>query len=88
MRWRSDVTFDDANGVKIKRGTAEKEIAKKDLNIYEMMRSGILDDDEILKRLSEKSGEDTISSGFRLAQFVEDYGEFLAEGEKSKVFGS
>ena len=88
MRWKEDVAVDRKDGILLRSEKKEKKIEKKDLDIFELMDSGICDDDEILSRLSEQSGEDAISTGFRLAQFVEDYGDFLAEGEKSKVFGA
>ena len=87
MKWKEKVTVERKDGILLKLEKKEKKVEKKDLDIFELMDSGICNDDEILSRLSEQSGEDTISTGFRLAQFVEDYGDFLAKGEKSKVFG-
>ena len=88
MRWGENVAVERKDGILLRAGKKEKKIEEKDLEIFELMDSGVCDDDEILSRLSEQSGEDMISTGFRLAQFVEDYGDFLAEGERSKVFGA
>ncbi len=87
MKWKENVAVEKKEGILLRSGKKEKKVEKKDLDIFEVMESGISDDDEILSILTKTSGEDAISTGFRLAQFVEDYGDFLAEGEKSKVFG-
>ena len=50
------------------------------------MEAGIVDDDELVSRVAKLSGSDTISTGFRMAQFVEDYGDFIAEAKQLAVF--
>lgn len=87
MRWKTGVEVERDHEVWFECGDKKKIIDSEDVDIVELIESGVRDDDELLRRLSEQSGDDVISSGFRLAQFVEDYGEFIAEGTKARVFG-
>ena len=86
MEWKSEVTIEKENGFILRYGNREKEMADEDLIIAELMEQGVTDDEELLKRVSELTESGDILAGFRLAQFVEDYGEFLKEGKKSNVF--
>ncbi len=87
MKFRSEV--------KIKRGTnlrlickqKEATVDEEDYYIVELIEEGITADDELIARVGRKYNEDEVSAKLRLAQFVEDYSVFLAEGEKSGVFG-
>ncbi|MBQ7563612.1 MAG: hypothetical protein IJT16_06440 [Lachnospiraceae bacterium] len=86
MEWKPGVEILRDKGVRIRLGSREKEVEEEDMEILEFMGSGICDDDELLKKVAESSGSDLASCGFRLAQFVENYGDFIAKGTKSKVF--
>ncbi len=88
MKWRNNVEIDKSDGIWLRFGEKEKHLEKNDEYIFSLMDSGITDDDELIKKVSEHTDCDEISSGFRLAQFVEDYGDFLAEGVRSNVFGA
>ncbi len=87
MKWKIGVEVIRDGGIWLRLHEKRKRIKKEDFMIYKLMESGITDDDELIKRVSDLSGSDTISTGFRLAQFVEDYGDFIAEAKKSSVFG-
>ena len=42
---------------------------------------------DLVKKVSLELDGDDISAGLRLGQFVEDYGDFIAELQRSRVFG-
>ncbi len=86
MEWKSDVRVEKSNGLWLCSKDERKEIAEEDEQIVRLMEQGVKDDEELLNKVSELSGFDELLAGFRLAQFVEDYGEFLKEGEKSNVY--
>ena len=88
MRWRTDVTIEWGDATWLCRGNKKKKVKKEDEKIVELIESGITDDDELLEKVSEQMETDDISAGFSLAQFVEDYGDFIAEGERAAVFGT
>lgn len=87
MKWKSGVVIERDQETWLRWGEKKKKMEQEDQEILELMEAGIEDDDELLRKVSERSEDDDIGSGLRLAQFVEDYGEFIAEGIKTKVFG-
>ena len=87
MRWRIETEIIRGDEAWVCMGAKKKKIEEADKIILDLMESGITDDDELIGKLSEKLGVDEADSAFRLAQFVVDYGEYLAEGAKSAVFG-
>ena len=88
MRWRKGVTVERANGAWLRDEKQRKRVAKDDLLIVELIESGIVEDDDLLKKVSLGTKEGEIPAGFRLAQFVEDYGYFLEEGQRARIFDS
>ncbi len=88
MNWKSEVKIIKDDGIWLTLGKKKKQIAAEDIMIAELMESGVTEDDELLRRVSEVSEGDDIGAGFRLAQFVEDYGPYLAEARKPSVFGN
>jgi hypothetical protein len=52
------------------------------------MELGVAEDTDLVKEVSVVTGNDECAAGFRLAQFVEDYGDFIAESRRAVVFGS
>ncbi|MCR4745624.1 MAG: hypothetical protein K5894_10410 [Lachnospiraceae bacterium] len=87
MRWRPGVRIEYGDDIWLNSGNKRKRVEKEDENIILLMESGITEDDELIRRVTADLDGDDIGAGFRLAQFVEDYGEFLAEGKKSAIFG-
>ena len=85
MKWKSDVKIERQEGIWLSCKDLRKKVDPDDEIILEWMDAGI-SDEELLKKVSEHLEEDEISSGFRLAQFVEDYSDFIADGERSKIF--
>ena len=88
MEWKKGAELIRGDGVWITIGDKKKKIEEADLMIVELMEKAVTDDDELLRKVAEDSCHDEYVSGLRLAQFVEDYGEFLAEGKRAKVFGA
>ncbi|MCR5585947.1 MAG: hypothetical protein K6F77_00250 [Lachnospiraceae bacterium] len=87
MKWKENVIFEKENEVVwVCLGKKKKRIEEDDLFIAKLMDEGVVDDTELLKKVTDETKGDDISSGFRLAQFVEDYGEYIAAGAKSAVF--
>lgn len=86
MKWKPSVKIDNTNGLWISLGEKKRMIAEDDVIIVQKMGEGMYDDSALLKCLSEETGDSDIESSLRLAQFVVDYGEFIAEGIKPKVF--
>ncbi len=88
MTWKNNVVIEQDDGLWIRCGAEKKQVKKEDEDIVLLMGRGITDDDELIKKVAEQTDGDDISSGFKLAQFVEDYGDFLAEGVRATVFGA
>ncbi|MCR4705802.1 MAG: hypothetical protein K5641_07040 [Lachnospiraceae bacterium] len=87
MKWRPEAEIIRGDETWVCMKGKKKKIEAEDKAILDLMESGITDDDELVGKLAAKLGVDETDSSFRLAQFVVDYGEYLAEGTKSAVFG-
>ncbi|ETP71935.1 hypothetical protein UYO_2075 [Lachnospiraceae bacterium JC7] len=87
MKWKTGVEILRENGTWLKLGDKKKKVSEEDECILKLMEKGIKDDDRFLKYMTEITSEDSIGAGLRLAQFVEDYGDFLMERKKDEVFG-
>ncbi|MCR5626630.1 MAG: hypothetical protein K6F99_04875 [Lachnospiraceae bacterium] len=85
MKWKATVKLEKNDGLWLCLGHKKKKIADEDTAIAELIENGVTEDDELLKAVSEKYEGDDISSGFRLAQFVEDYADFIAEAKKARI---
>ena len=86
MKWKHDVKIERVDGIWLIRRDMRKRVEKDDEIIVNLMEAGIESDDELIKKAEDAFQGEGEGVGFRLAQFVENYGAFLAEGTKSKVF--
>lgn len=87
MKWKADARIEREGKVYVCLGGRKKEIPEEDMFIVKLMEAGVTEDEGLLKEVSEQGGEhDEICAGFRLAQFVEDYGEFLEAAAPSRIF--
>lgn len=88
MRWKIGTELLQDRGLWVCLRDKRKRIKKEDIEIVRLMEQGVVDDDELIRAVSKIFRSDAITTGFRLAQFVEDYGDFIAEAQKSSVFGA
>ncbi|MCR4750186.1 MAG: hypothetical protein K5877_10405 [Lachnospiraceae bacterium] len=86
MKWKSDVRISRENGILLELNGMTKKVETDDEFIAKLMESGVSDED-LVKKVSLELDGDEISAGLRLGQFVEDYGDFIAELQRSRVFG-
>ena len=56
----------------------EKTAAKEDYYIIDAIESGMTDDKELLQLVGDTEQTNDVVSGFRLAQFILDYGEYIS----------
>ncbi|MBR1629981.1 MAG: hypothetical protein IJ679_12075 [Lachnospiraceae bacterium] len=87
MKWKAGVEIERGDGMWARFGDKAKEIKGDEALIAELMEEGIVEDEELVKKVAEKQGCDDIGSALRLAQFVEDFGDYIAEGKRASVFG-
>ena len=86
MKWKSDVRISRENGILLELNGMTKKVETDDEFIAKLMESGVSDED-LVKKVSLELDGDEISAGLRLGQFVEDYGDFIAELQRARVFG-
>ena len=86
MKFKKDVTLKTKDGKVLVSGALKKTIEQEDIDIVMLLFGGITDDDMLLAQVKKIDNGDEYQAGLRLAQFVEDYGEFLEEGLKNTVF--
>ena len=87
MKFDNNVQIIRQNKVKISNGEKEKEIKQDDLLIVDMLEAGITEDDLLISKISEAYNECDISARLRLTLFIEEYGDFIAPGDRDRVFG-
>ena len=63
----------------LRLGSRERSAAPKDIYILRAMLDGMRDDRSFLTLVMQEERIDEIEAGFRMAMFVEDYGEFLED---------
>ncbi len=88
MKWRPEVKVEKKNGCWLVLGKRKIKVADEDAFIVDLMEQGVAEDTDLVKEVSVVTGNDECAAGFRLAQFVEDYGDFIAESRRAVVFGS
>lgn len=86
MNWKDGVTIKREKTVWLVLSKLKKEVAKEDLPIIELLEKGVTEDNELQSKVAAAYSENEAEAGLRLAQFVEDYADFLAEGSKSAIF--
>ncbi|MBR1861774.1 MAG: hypothetical protein IJ796_07940 [Lachnospiraceae bacterium] len=86
MKFKKNVMIKTKDGKVLVSGTLKKTIEQEDIDIVMLLLGGITDDDMLIDQVKKIDNGDEYQAGLRLAQFVEDYGEFLEEGLKSTVF--
>ena len=86
MKWKSGVTIEKDGGFFLCMGEKNRQLEEEDISIAELIESGITDDEELTAKVAEYFGENELMADFRLAQFVADYGEFIAQASQSRVF--
>ena len=85
MKWKQDVEFRKEGGLFLNRKGRGKQVEEEDLPIAELLLKGVTGDLDLVHAVTEITDRDEIMAELRLAQFVEDYGFYLAEGEKARV---
>ncbi|MCR5753581.1 MAG: hypothetical protein K6G30_02045 [Acetatifactor sp.] len=86
MKWKQEVTLIKDKKTFIRMADRKKEVLAEDLLIADLMEKGITDDDRLIREVSAYEENDEIQAKFRLAQFVEDYGDFLEAAVPSKLY--
>ncbi|MCR5666427.1 MAG: hypothetical protein K6G01_06310 [Eubacterium sp.] len=87
MKWKKGVKLEKTQELWLRLGKMEKQVSPEDAFIAKLVDEGVSDDEQLLELVSKESGDEKLAAGFRLGQFVEDYAEFIAEGEKNRTFG-
>lgn len=87
MKWKADTRIEKRGKVYVCLGSRQKEIPKEDMFIVKLMEAGVTEDSGLLKEVAgQEEDHDETCAGFRLAQFVEDYGEFLEVAAPGRIF--
>lgn len=77
MKWEQGVRLDKHQGYQLILNDSKKQIEPEDEYIADAV-SKELSDEELLILVGKNEQTDDIISGFRIAQFVVDYGEFIS----------
>ncbi|MCR5202478.1 MAG: hypothetical protein K6D02_05255 [Lachnospiraceae bacterium] len=86
MKWKKGVSVTRDGGVFVCYSGKKKEVPEEDILIVDLMGNGITDDDMLIREVARSEENEVINAEFRLAQFVEDYGEFLEKAEPSPLY--
>ncbi len=86
MRWKDNVQIIKEQCMWVVMDNEKKQVEEDDRQIISLMEDGISDDCELVKRVMADLGWDEIYADIKMAEFVEKYGHFLAEGQRNKIF--
>lgn len=78
MKLKKQVKFDKET-MTFKFNNYQKTINPEDYFIIQALQNHVSDDEQFLKLVMTKEQIDEIEAGFRMAGFVEEYGDFLEE---------
>ncbi len=79
MKLKPETAVQGERQLVLRLGSRERSAAPKDLYILRAMLDGMHDEQSFLKLVMREERIDEIEAGFRMAMFVEDYGEFLVD---------
>ncbi|MDD3219175.1 MAG: hypothetical protein PHC41_06115 [Lachnospiraceae bacterium] len=78
MEWKSNVSVTKGDSYVIADGTHEKKASKEDEYIIAAMEKGICDDEKLLQVIMEQEQYTEMIARLRLAEFVVEYGDYIA----------
>lgn len=86
MNWRPEVKIIKEKKVFACLPDRRKEILEDDILISKLMEKGITDDDKLIREVAAFEENDELQAKLRLAQFVEDYGDYLEAAIPSELY--
>ncbi|MBO6115331.1 MAG: hypothetical protein J6P57_09780 [Lachnospiraceae bacterium] len=86
MKWKQGVKLIKDGKTYICMRDKKKEIPEDDILIAELLENGVNDDDRLVSEVSVYEDGDNIQARLRLAQFVEDFGDFIEDAVPSKLY--
>lgn len=78
MKWKQDVSVNRKGTYTFSSDKQVKEAAEEDYYLIDAIEKGMTDDKELAQLVVEKEELNEAAAGFRLAQFILDYGEFIS----------
>lgn len=81
MRWKQGVVVQNADKCQFTSSNMQKDILPEDEYIVQAVESGVSEDEELIRIIMEKEDVDEIVARLRIAQFVIEHGEYIAELE-------
>lgn len=81
MRWKPEVVLKKQDTYLLQLGTKQQPVLPKDTYLVEAMKGGITEDEKLIQCIMQHEQIDETAAAFGLAQFILDYGNFIAEDE-------
>lgn len=78
MHLKDDVELFEEDGLKLKCGETIISISSGDSYIIKRLQNNVLNDQKILSLVKEREGLNDIDAEFRMAEFMEKYGQWIA----------
>lgn len=85
MTWKKEVKFKCDNKYYLVYCNEKIEIEEKDVFIVKKLQNKSCTGNELVNLVMKKENSDEISAGFRMAEFVEKYGEWMEIGSEVDV---
>lgn len=79
MKWKPEVILTGRIELQLCMGDRIKQVAPGDVHIAKAMKKGVSDIEQLKELIAKVEGIDEISAAFGLAQFILDYGDFIAD---------
>lgn len=85
MKLKYGVTIERVDGLYLRGARGEQQVAKEDVYIMEKILNDGFDDAKLLDVVADTEQCDALAAGFRLAQFVRDYSDYIMEPEENPI---
>lgn len=79
MKWKKDVILEKQQPWQLRLGDKVTPIAERDIYLIKAVEKGICNDEDLVRLVAKEEGIDETAAAFGLAQFLIDYGDFIAE---------
>jgi hypothetical protein len=85
MKWKKNVNVVKGTCYSIQSEKSVFHAPAEDEYIIQAMENGITKEEDFIRLVMEREQTDEVDAGFRMAEFVMKYGEYLEVSEECKI---
>lgn len=78
MKWKPQVVVTKENGCSLRLGNRTQTVPQESVFIIKAIENSVTEDAELVRLIMKAESIDETAAAFGLAQFILDYGDFIA----------